>query len=120
MCPNVKNLNDMNGYLQKPAGGSAVIETDWRRGYLAPGECVTAILPWGVHAPRGGAPDLAVTAAAHDEGVSRLTVEGGRPGQVFMLIARVATDRGRALCRAVVVRVALDLRPERGDLHDPD
>jgi hypothetical protein len=29
-----------------------------------------------------------------------------------MLIARIMTDTGRALCRAVVVRIALDPRPD--------
>ena len=110
----------MVGYLLKPADGSAVVETDWRRGHLAPGERVAAIRAWGVHAPRGEVPDLKVVAARHDAGRSWLRVEGGRPGRVYMLIARVATDAGRALCRAVVVRIALIERPDRGVPDDPD
>jgi len=39
---------------------------------------------------------------------TRLAVEGGLPGRVYMLITRIMTDTGRALCRAMVVRIALD------------
>lgn len=110
----------MCGYLLKAAGRSAVAECDWRRGHLAPGETVAGITGWSVHAPGGGEPGLKVVAARHDADRTRMTLEGGEPGRVYMLIARVATDTGRALCRAVVVRIALEQRPERGVPDDPD
>ena len=102
----------MSGYVLKPAAASAVVETDWRRGHLRPDERVAAISGWSVHAPAAAEADLAVVAAWHDGDRSWLTVEGGQPGRVFMLVARIVTDAGRALCRAVVVRIALDPRPD--------
>jgi hypothetical protein len=102
----------MSGYVLKRAGSPAVVETDWRRGHLAPGERVAAISSWSVHAAGGGEADLAVAGARHDGGRTWLTVEGGWPGRVYMLIPRTVTDAGRVLCRAVVVRIALDPRPD--------
>ncbi len=102
----------MTGYVLKPALGRVTVETDWSRGYLAPGERVAAILGWAIHGRGDAAPGLRVVAARLDAGRSRLTVEGGVPGWVFMLIVRVATDAGRALERAVVVRIAIEPRPD--------
>jgi hypothetical protein len=111
---------DMCGYLLKAAARPAVVETEWRRGHLAPGERVAAITGWSVHAPGGGVPGLKVVAARLDAERTRLVLEGGAPGLVYMLVVRVATDTRRALCRAVVVRIALEEPPDRGVPDDPD
>jgi hypothetical protein len=102
----------MSGYHLKPASTRSVVVTDWRRGHLAPGERVAAIAGWSVHAAKPGEVGLRVVSARHDAVRTRLAVEGGLPGRVYMLITRIMTDTGRALCRAVVVRIALDPRPD--------
>lgn len=102
----------MSGYHLKPAGTRAVVVTDWRRGYLEPGERVAAIAGWSVHAATPGEVGLRVVSARHGAARTRLAVEGGMPGRVYMLITRIKTDTGRALCRAVVVRIALDPRSD--------
>ena len=102
----------MSGYHLKPPGSRSVVVTDWQRGHLEPGERVAAIAGWSVHAARPGEVGLRVVSARHDGARTRLAVEGGLPGRVYMLIARIVTNTGRAHCRAVVVRIALDPRPD--------
>lgn len=95
----------MSGYLMKPAGGEAEARIDWREGYLEPGEWVEGDLGWSV-APADGAEAPRIMGQAVEPGASLARVGQGVPGQVYMLCARAVTNTGRALERAIVLRIA--------------
>jgi hypothetical protein len=98
----------MSGYLLKPANREAAFTMDWREGYLAPGETVAADLGWSIQPQAAG--DLVVTEQHHDGARSWARFAGGVPGRVYMVAGRVLTSAGRALERAIVVRIALGSR----------
>lgn len=104
-------LPEMTGYVLKRAGDPLRVDLDWRRGYLRPDERVASPDGCAVHPARGGDDSLAVTTTDHDDDRTRLTLEGGRAGAVYMLTNRIRTSGGRALCRTIVVRIAPDLAP---------
>ncbi len=101
----------MTGYVLKRAGDPKRVDLDWRRGYLRPDERVASIDGSDLHPTRVGDDSLAVTKTDHDDDRTRLTLEGGRAGSVFMLTNRIRTSGGRALCRTIVVRIAPDMAP---------
>ena len=96
----------MSGYLLKPADRDADYTLDWRRGYLAPGETVTADLGWSIQ-PQAAAGDLVVTEQHHDVARSWARFTGGVPGRVYLIAGRVETSAGRTLERTIVLRIAL-------------
>jgi hypothetical protein len=101
----------MTGYVLKRAGDLVRVDLDWRRGHLRPDERVAALEACAVHPDRFGDKSLAVTTTDHDDDRTRLTLEGGRVGSVFMLTTWIRTSGGRAFCRTIVVRIAPDLPP---------
>lgn len=100
----------MSGYLLKRADRDATFAIDWRQGYLAPGETVTADLGWSIQTREPGEGDLLVAGQHHDPARSWARFAGGVPGRVYLVAGRVETSAGRRLERAVVVRIALGAR----------
>lgn len=101
----------MSGYVLKAAETPVAYLLDWRRGYLAPREQVLRDLGWTVQAVGREAPPLAVTEQSHDAHRSWAVFEGGAPGRVYMVTSRVRTSDDRVLSRAIVIRIALGVRP---------
>jgi len=97
----------MSGYLLKPADRDAGFTMDWRQGYLAPGETVAADLGWSIQPQASTAGDLVVTEQHHDVTRSWARFAGGVPGRVYLVAASVRTSTGRALERAIVLRIGL-------------
>ena len=95
----------MSGYLLKPHGREALASIDWSQGYLEPGEYVDADLGWSVE-PVGAGGDACVGAQSFDDKTSYAQIREGVPGKVYMLCARALTNTGRALERAIVLRIA--------------
>lgn len=95
----------MSGYLLKPKGHETLASIDWSQGYLEPGEYVDADLGWSV-VPAGDAGDAEVRVQSFDDKTSYARVREGVPGKVYMLCARALTNTGRALERAIVLRIA--------------
>lgn len=92
----------MSGYLMKPASEEALARIDWTQGYLEPGEEVSADLGWAV-SPGG---EIGVQEQRVDGCASYAKLADGVPGRVYMVSARAQTNRGRALERAIVVRIS--------------
>ncbi len=107
----------MSGYLLKPADRDAAFTMDWREGYLAPDETVAADLGWSIQTRSPAAGDLVVTEQHHDVTRSWARFTGGLPGRVYLVAGRVLTSTGRALERAIVLRIALD---QHASGHGPD
>ena len=97
----------MSGYVLKPADREATFTRDWREGYLAPGETVSADLGWSIQARGPAAGALVVTEQHHDPTRSWARFAGGTPGDVYLIAGRVETSTGRTLERAGVLRIAL-------------
>jgi hypothetical protein len=97
----------MSGYVLKPADRDAGFTMDWRQGYLAPGETVAADLGWSIQPQASAAGDLVVTEQHHDVTRSWARFAGGVPGRVYLVTGSVRTSTGRALERALVLRIAL-------------
>ncbi|NNU81905.1 hypothetical protein HMH01_15820 [Halovulum dunhuangense] len=95
----------MSGYLMKAAGAEAEACIDWRQGYLEPGEYVDADLGWSIM-PAGDLGDPVIACQSFDDRASHARVRSGVPGRFYMLCARAATNTGRMLERAIVLRIA--------------
>jgi len=59
-----------------------------------------------------GAAPLVVTEQGHDARRSWAVFEGGAPGRVYMVASRVRTSEDRVLSRAIIIRIALGMRPQ--------
>jgi hypothetical protein len=104
----------MSGCVLKPADREVTFVMDWRRAHLAPGERVLRDLGWTVQPdPRPGE-GLRVAAQDHDGRRSWAAFEGGAPGRVYHVTNRVRTSDDRTLSRAIVLRIASGVGPQRG------
>ena len=95
----------MSDFFQKRVDETIECRIDWREGYLQPGERVTRDLGWQVVARPGAGPLAKLHGARTGSQSSAVTVAQGAAGAIYMLMARVMTDTGRILDRAVALRV---------------
>ncbi len=95
----------MSGYLLKQADADASYCLNWSDGYLQQGERVESDLGWLIHRVVR-ADELSIKTQLVKPTQSVVEVSGGVPGNVYMLSARVMTTAGRALERAIVLRIA--------------
>ncbi len=97
----------MSGYLLKPREDPGTFLMDWAKGYLDPGETLTADLGWCIQPSSQTNGDLAVEIQEFDHHRSWARFVGGVPGRFYMVSNRVRTTGDRVLSRGIVVRIAL-------------
>ncbi|WP_112323296.1 phage fiber-tail adaptor protein [Oceanibium sediminis] len=95
----------MSGYILKPEAVDAVAQIDWAEGYLEPGEYVDADLGWQV-TPASGPGDARIVEQFFDNVHSVARLSGGVPGRIYVVSAGARTNTGRALERALTLRIA--------------
>ncbi|MEL6678274.1 MAG: hypothetical protein AAFQ51_06165 [Pseudomonadota bacterium] len=94
----------MSGYFLKSPGSQLDYALDWSVADLKGDETVTADLGWTI-TPEGDAEDLRVVSRSVDPTRSIAMFEGGVPGRIYAVRARVETSTARVLERSIVVRV---------------
>lgn len=102
----LKAVWDVSGYVLKAADAELTVALDWRQGYLDPAEMLSENLGWYVVPAGEVASDLTVAAQGLGDRRSWAAFSGGAQNSVYMVSARVRTDRNRILERAIVVRIA--------------
>ena len=97
----------MSGYALKSSAQTTTCLMDWQKGYLAPGERITADLGWSVQPCHEETGELEVVEQRHDLLRSWAKLINGVPGRVYIVSNRVRTNDDRVLRRAIVMRIAL-------------
>lgn len=100
----------MSAFILKAADAIARIKVDWQRGDLAEGERVMRDLGWSIRPVGDHGP--AIVSQSVTRTTSRAEIAGGQPDRFHLVWCRARTDRERVLCRAFVLRIAPDPRPQ--------
>lgn len=94
----------MSGYFVKNPADISDLSFDWGVQHLDPEETIATDLGWSINPTDTGG--ISVQSSNHTASTTTAYLEGGMPGEAYLVSSRVVTDRGRELKRATVVRVA--------------
>ena len=94
----------MSGYFLKSPGSQLDYQVDWSVSDLKGEETVTVDLGWSI-TPDADPEDLRVLSQSVDPTRSVAVFDGGVPGRIYAVGARVETSTTRVLERSIVVRI---------------
>ena len=96
----------MSGYFVKNPGTDLDLAFDWSVGFLESGETIDTDQGWTVHPDEPGSNGITVLSSASNSTTTSVILEGGRPGDAYLVSSSILTTAGRDIRRAMTVRVA--------------
>ncbi|MBB5516533.1 hypothetical protein FHS89_002564 [Rubricella aquisinus] len=98
----------MSDVFVKAAGSQMDHVIDWSRNHLEEGEGIEADLGWCIYPTSDATRDLTVAVQGITGSTSHVTLEGGAPGQVYVVTAHAGTSTGRRVRQSFAITVSGD------------
>ena len=96
----------MSGYYVKNPGTVLDLTFDWGTQHLDSGETISTDQGWTVHPDDAGTGGLSVQSNTNTTTTTTAFLQGGRPGDAYLVSSSILTSNGREFRRAMTVRAA--------------
>lgn len=96
----------MSGYFLKSPGSLLDYTFDWGFQLFDPGETIDVDLGWTVTPDAAANGGLGFTQTSSTATTTTAFMNGGQPGEIYLVCSRVRTTQGREIQRSMTIRLA--------------